>query len=87
MRYKEKHMNVGEAGVLMVPWSQGGREVGRGWISGGKEEGDQHRGKIGSPAEQAWLMGSREQQKNHLKKNFKAFTQLVMPSRVLFLTY
>ena len=37
VRCKEKHVGVGVAGVLTVPWSQGGRGLGRGWLSGGKE--------------------------------------------------
>lgn len=53
----------------MVQRGQGGQEVIRGCSSGRKEEGDQSRGKTGSPAEQAWLMGSREHQENHLEKN------------------
>lgn len=36
-------------------------------------------GMMGSTAEQAWFIRSREQQENHLEKDFKAFMQLACP--------
>ena len=51
---------MGVAGLRMVRQSQGGRELGRGWLSGGKEEEKQYRGRTGSPGELALPTGSRE---------------------------
>lgn len=48
--------------------------------------GEPEQGMTGPAAEQTWLIGSGEQQENHLEKNLKAFMQLVMPPR-LILTY
>lgn len=55
------------------PQSQGGQELGRGWLSGGKEAGKQSGDRTGSPGEQAPPTGSREQPEKPLEKNCKAF--------------